>query len=134
MKVKDFAGNLYNWPPSKHVPNVDDLRPRSELHIKCRELLKELYPSRPPLEEVPIPGTRLFLDFVLPHRNICIEVQGQQHYNALFFFNSKADFEKSKQRDRQKKDWCLLNNLLLIELKYDESEEEWKNKILCLTG
>lgn len=130
MKVKDFAGNFHNWPPTGHVAQPDDIRPKSELHLKCRQLLKELYPTRPPLEEVPIPGTRLLIDFVLPHRNICIEVQGQQHYNDIFFFNSKADFERSKQRDRQKSDWCTLNNLILIELKYNESIEEWKKKLL----
>lgn len=131
MRVKDFQNKEYNWPPSDKIADAEDTRGKSDLHIKCRQLLRTLYPTRPPLEEVPIPGTRLHFDFVLPQRRICIEVQGQQHFeDNSFFYSDKFGFGKAKQRDKQKKAWCRLNNLLLIELNYDEDVETWKEKIL----
>ena len=131
MKVKDFQNREYNWPPADRVANFDDTSNKSELHLKCRQLLRELYPTRPPLEEVPIPGTQLRFDFVLPQRRICIEVQGEQHsQDNRFFFNDRLSFGKAQQNDKKKKEWCSLNNLLLIELLFDEDIDDWKDKIL----
>ena len=131
MKIKDFAGYIHNWPPVDCIPDNTDTRPRSSLHLKCRELLQELYPTRPLFEEVPIPGTQMSFDFVLLHRKICIEVQGQQHFdNTSFFFNNKFEFAKAQGRDKLKKRWCEENGLRLIELLYNEDEEEWRKKIL----
>jgi hypothetical protein len=131
MKVIDFAGYTHNWPPQTCIPDNEDTRPRSSLHLKCRKLLQELYPTRTLFEEVPLPGTQMSFDFVLLHRKICIEVQGQQHFeNTSFFFNNKFEFAKAKNRDSTKHKWCDTNGLRLIELLYNETEEEWKNKIL----
>lgn len=134
MKVLDFSNHTYNWPPDSCIYDVEDTRPRSSLHLLCRKLLFELYPTRPIFEEVPIPGTQLKFDFVLIHRKICIEVQGQQHFdNTSFFFNNKFEFAKAKGRDSTKRKWCDINGLRLIELLYSEKEEEWKNKILLIS-
>ena len=131
MKVKDFNNNEHNWPPSDRIVDAGSTAGKSDLHIKCRTLLRTLYPTRPPLEEVPIPGTKLRFDFVLPQRKICIEVQGQQHFeDNSFFYNTRADFANAKKRDRTKQEWCDLNGLLLIELRYDEDISDWKDKIL----
>ena len=131
MKIRDFSGYIHNWPPPECIPDKDDTRPRSSYHLLCRKVLTELYPTRPLFEEVPIPGTQLKFDFVLLHRKICIEVQGQQHFdNTSFFFNNKFDFAKAQNRDKVKEKWCSENGLILLQLLYNESEEEWKNKIL----
>lgn len=131
MKVKDFNNKEYNWPPSDKVADVEDISNKSELHIKCRQLLRKLYPTRPPLEEVTIPGTQLKFDFVLPQRRICIEVQGQQHFeHNNFFYQDKTGLGKAIQRDKKKQEWCKMNNLLLIELRYDEDILDWEEKIL----
>ena len=131
MKVKDFQDKEHNWPPSDRVANAGDTSNKSDLHIRCRNLLRKLYPTRPPLEEVPIPGTKLRFDFVLPQRRICIEVQGQQHFEDNgFFYSDRMGLGKSKQRDKRKREWCNLNNLLLIELLYNEDDFDWEEKIL----
>lgn len=131
MKVKDFNDREHNWPSADRMVDADDTSNKSEPHLRCRKLLRDLYPTRPPLEEVPIPGTRMRLDFVLPQRRICIEVQGQQHAeDNRFFYSDKLEFGKAKQRDKQKKEWCRMNNLLLIELFHDETISEWQDKIL----
>ena len=131
MKVLDFSNYQHNWPPDSCIFDKEDMRPRSSLHLSCRQLLFELYPTRTLFEEVPIPGTQLKFDFVLLHRKICIEVQGQQHFDSTsFFYNNKFEFAKAKGRDKTKHKWCSINGLRLIELLYNESVEEWKKKIL----
>ena len=39
------------------------------------------------------------------------------------------EFFKAQARDRDKKHWCELNEISLIELFHDESIEQWREKI-----
>lgn len=130
MKVTDFEGYMHNWPPKGHQEDFDSIKPKSELHLKCRKILRQLYPTQRILEECKIPNEKLFLDFYLPAQHKAIEVQGQQHYifNPLFYQN-QFEFAKAKQRDSLKKDWCKMNGITLIELRYDETEDKWVEKI-----
>lgn len=70
------------------------------------------------LEEFPIPGERLFLDFFMPNHKLAFEFQGEQHdtFNP-FFHGSKAGFERSKERDARKREWCKINNIILVEVR-----------------
>lgn len=70
------------------------------------------------LEEFPIPGERLWLDFYLPHHNLAFEYQGQHHdeFNK-FFHGDKSGFVKSQKRDERKRQWCALNSIVLIEVR-----------------
>lgn len=49
--------------------------------------------------------------------------------SIAFFFKSKLDFYKAKARDSDKKEWCELNQIELIELNYNEDIDEWRTKI-----
>lgn len=70
------------------------------------------------LEEFPIPGERLFLDFFMPNHKLAFEFQGEQHdeFNR-FFHGTKAGFERSKERDARKRMWCELNEITLVEVR-----------------
>ena len=89
------------------------------------------------LEEVKLPGSRcpskkyaLLLDFFIPSLSLVIEVHGQQHYEfCKFFHKTKAGFLTAKKRDFIKEDWCELNSIELIVLKYSDSIEHWRNEI-----
>jgi very-short-patch-repair endonuclease len=82
------------------------------------------------LEEVPLPGTKLYFDFLVPSANLAVEVQGEQHYKFNSFFHKhKAGLLASKSRDRQKREWCELNGITLLEFPYNESDEQWKLRI-----
>ncbi len=130
MKVKDFSGRTYNFPPVGHTVDFDDIRPRSSYHLACRKLLHELFPVHSILEEVPIPGEGLFLDFFTPHNTTAYEVNGEQHneYNS-FFYKTHANFTASQKNDRRKKEWCELNNIRLVILDY-KIIDNWTNIIL----
>lgn len=82
------------------------------------------------LEEFPIPEERLFLDFYMPHNKLAFEFQGEQHDSFNKFFHiDKSGFERSRGRDQRKRDWCVLNEILLIEVRGTLSTEQLKNLI-----
>lgn len=109
---------------------------RSELHLRARQLISEIYPYDIVREEVELPGTKtkfnkynLIADFFIPSRSIIVEVHGRQHTDYIrHFHKNKLAFLKSQNRDNVKKQWCLLNNIELIELYYNEAINDWRNK------
>lgn len=130
MKVKDFKGNEVKWPPSGHIINNNETRPRSELHLRVRRLLREMYPTQILLEEVPIPGARLTLDFYIPLLQTAIECQGEQHFKYTpHFHGSVRGFMESNRRDQSKLDWCLNNNIKVVALSYKDDEDKWREQI-----
>jgi G:T-mismatch repair DNA endonuclease (very short patch repair protein) len=127
MRVIGLDGKEYKFNPKTKIrANA------SKLHIKCRELLQEIMPRYKILEEVLLSGCngKLYADFYIPSIQSVIEVHGQQHtvYND-HFYKSKSQFLKAKVRDNNKKEWCFLNEIELIELNYNEGIDEWADKI-----
>jgi very-short-patch-repair endonuclease len=53
-------------------------------------------------------------DFYLPTKNICIEFDGEQHFNSISCFGGIDSFEKIKIRDKIKNDFCYDSNITLI--------------------
>lgn len=129
MKVRNLNNEIVDWK----VTGSEISSNKSSLHIKARQLIKELFPTSQVMEEVPISprrGETLYLDFFLPLQNKCIEVHGEQHYNFNpHFHGTLMSFMKHKKRDREKKEWCSLNDITYIELPYDKDLEEWKKII-----
>lgn len=132
MEVIGISGKKYRWNPSKAGG-----RKTSGLHLKCRLLLKQIYPSDPICEEVFLPGcsSKLYADFYLPIRKKLIEVQGEQHYKPTIFSKNSIDasggklaFLRGKARDAEKIEWAELNRLTLIALPFDEIEK-WEELI-----
>lgn len=67
---------------------------------------------------------KLRFDFYLPEHNICIEYQGKQHYEIIDFFGGEKGFKERKKRDSLKRDYCINNNIKLIEISYKERDIE----------
>lgn len=130
MKVKDLTGHIHNWNLTGHIASPNESRPRSQLHIVARELLKKEYPTDHLLEELTIPGEQLFLDFFIPRIKTAFEIQGEQHFNYVSHFHSSPQaFKRGKINDKRKSDWCDLNNIKIIYLLYSESPSDWLRKI-----
>jgi hypothetical protein len=130
LRVKDTKGREHPFNIGNYVVSLNDTRPRSDLHLRARAILKAEYQTDVILEEVPVPGEHLFLDFFLPLRKLVIEVHGEQHYRFnSFFHTSKQDFLASKQNDRRKQQWAEINNFSLTVLPYDERDEQWLERI-----
>lgn len=130
MKVIGFDGRTYSL-------SLDpDKVKGSSLHQKARQLIKEIYPYDSVYEEITLKGSKtgnnkvLFADFLLPSRRMIVEVHGKQHYEFnLRHYDNKMEFYQAQARDRVKKEWCELNNLILIVLNYNEDIETWTKKL-----
>jgi len=137
MKVTGINGREYVWNLNGYSVSANDKRKRSKYHIRARNLLKEMYHSYRMLEEVKLPGSTqshrkgvLFLDFFIPQIKLAIEVHGQQHYKYTpFFHKNKADFAIAKAKDEDKIEWCELNKIDIIVLKYSDTDEQWRDQI-----
>lgn len=131
MKVIGLDNREYAWTVSRYTITHDDIRPRSSYHIRCRNMLKDMYPTSPICEEIPLPGSdNLRLDFFLPRQRIGIEVQGEQHYKMVGKFHaSKQAFLDGVKRDSRKRQWCERNNIRLIALRYNHTDEQWSSQI-----
>ena len=137
MKIKGLNGREYNLNLSKYDVKANDKRKRSKHHLRARKLIREVYHSYRILEEVKLPGSTsankksvLYLDFFIPNIRKAFEVHGRQNYEHIpFFHKTKADFILAKARDEDKIEWCELNNIELIELKYSGSDDEWRKSI-----
>lgn len=111
-------------------PRRTEEKCKSRIQWGASVILDELYPGDYILEEFFIPGERLYIDFFLPRRKLAVEVQGKQHYEYnRFFHGSKASFKESKIRDRRKSEWCKINGIRLVIVKYNDKEEEIKTKL-----
>ena len=98
---------------------------RSEIQKKVGEKLKEIYPRQVILEEFPIPKTRMSLDFFIPRLSIAYEVQGRQHDEFVQHFHGTMEgFKAQKKRDKNKQEWCDLNNIVLVEIRSLEDFDE----------
>lgn len=135
MKYRGFDGRDYSITVADYTVYTDATRDRSDLHLRARLLLKSMFPCDRILEEVTLPGSRkngaiLYSDFLLPSKSVMVEVQGEQHYKfSSFYHKDKAGFLKSKLRDKDKREWCELNDIQLVELPYNETDDDWRQRI-----
>ena len=131
MIITDLDNNIINWQLTGYI-SKGRLQNKSSLHLNARTIITNNFPTLQILEEVPIPLKRsetLYLDFYLPLKKVCFEVHGEQHYKFVPFYHSNMlNFLKSQKRDREKKEWCEINNISYIELPYDKTDE-WENII-----
>jgi hypothetical protein len=133
MEVQSLDGNYSNWQLVGNIARGYNNH-KSSLHLRARVLLKQLYPTLQILEEVPIvlrKNETLYLDFYLPLKKICYEVHGEQHYKFVkFYHNSMFEFLKAQKRDREKQEWCELNNISYIELPFNETDSDWLDRMI----
>lgn len=122
---KEYKWKYYNYQTQRENA--------SNLHVRARTLLKEIFPLSVVCEEVPLIGIgkqNLYLDLYLHTQRLAVEVHGEQHYKFnSFFYENRQAFARAQTRDRTKVEWCKINNIDLVELPYDESDREWELRI-----
>ncbi len=134
MIITGFDGKEHKLSFGKFIKNSS--RQKSNPHKNAFFLLQEMFPGFGIYEEVTLPGSKrftskaLYADMILPHIPMMVEVHGQQHYKHIpFFHKSKTDFFLSQKSDRDKKEWCRINNFVYVELP-DNAEDSWKQIIM----
>jgi len=134
-KVVGFDGNCHNFNFTKNRSRKFRNN-KSSYHLDARLLIQEIIPNKSLYEEVTLPGSKrsgrpslLYADFFIPDLMLIIEVHGKQHYEyCSFFHKSVMDFYQSKQRDKDKIEWCVLNDINILILPYNE-KNQWKTII-----
>lgn len=79
-----------------------------------------------------IDKTYLPFDFYIPEINTCIEYDGEQHYMPINSFGGIDSFNIIKKHDIIKNSYCKKKNIVLLRIKYDDSEEVITNKLINL--
>lgn len=96
-----------------------------------RKLLK-LYTGYTILEEFSVPESRLAIDFYVPNSKIAFEFQGTQHDEFNKHFHSDAEgFRKQKKRDADKRRWCQMNDITLVEVRDEHITIEGLRELIC---
>lgn len=133
MEVRDLDGQISKWSMQGHLVGLADNRPRSNIHLAARKVLREWFVTADILEEVdfsPVKGKTLYFDFYIPLVKLAVEVQGEQHFKHVpFFHKNKMDFYLALKNDREKREWCGLNNITLVEFAFNEDETIWQKKL-----
>ena len=132
MQVIDLDGNISSWNISGNSSKANNIN-KSSFHLLARDIIKKIYPTMPLLEEVTINIRKsefLYLDFYIPMIKTCMEVHGEQHYKFIpFFHGTQINFLSSRANDNNKIEWCSVNGITLVELPFNESDEQWKSRI-----
>ena len=134
MNILGLDGRNYNWNAAACQAATEN---RSSLHLKAKNLLDNLFPYDRILEEVSLPGSKteirkstLRADLFIPNRRLIVEVHGEQHYKFnKFFYKNKLQFYKAKARDAEKREWCEINDIRIVEFNYNEEIDDWRRKI-----
>ena len=110
-RVQNIRKYLIDW----------DQESKSAFQFISKKFLKKYWSKHVVFEELPVAGTKLSLDFYNANEKIAVEVQGAQHTKFVeFFHKTKADYINQLRRDRQKKEFCEINHIALVEIFPDD--------------
>jgi very-short-patch-repair endonuclease len=105
---------------------------RSNGQYQLGRQLSKLYSGYTVLEEFSIPESRLAIDFFVPNAKIAFEFQGIQHdeFNKHFHVDATG-FRTSKRRDADKKRWCKINGITLVEVRDEHITLDKLRELIC---
>jgi hypothetical protein len=106
-RIQNIRKYLINW----------EKKSKSNFQFKTKKFLKKYWLNHVVFEELPVAGTKLSLDFYNANEKVAVEVQGEQHTKFVkFFHGTKANYVDQLRRDAQKKEFCVINNIKLVEI------------------
>ena len=106
-----FEGRNRGCPKCYQFKSVGEQKIRNYLDDKKIEYIPQKTFS-------PLNKSKYRFDFFLPQYNLAIEYQGEQHYRDNGFFSDPYDVVH--KRDLIKKQYCIDNNIELLEIKYTQ--------------
>ena len=95
----------------------------SKRQFSVKKFLEKHWSKQVVFEELPVAGTKMSIDFYNATKKIAIEVQGAQHTKYIPYFHNgqKVNFLHQLRRDKQKKEYCKINGIKLVEI-HDKDE------------
>jgi len=124
IKIICKKHGVFEQTPNKHLQNrgcstcnsskgelfIKDLLDKNKIKYECQKFFKDCKYL-----------DLLKFDFYLIDYNICIEYDGEQHYEISSFFGGKEEFINIQKRDNIKNEYCRNNNIHLIRIKYNDN-------------
>lgn len=98
--------------------------------LLCKEALEIIFAqpflkARPQFLKNPCSGYCLELDCYNQNLQIALEYQGIQHFQFTpFFHKTKHDFLQQQKRDQLKRELCLKNNVILLEVPFSIKHDQ----------
>lgn len=111
-----LPGNLYQGTgcPKCNMSKGEKIIERYLLDHKIRYIAQYLVKTE---------NSKFYIDFYLPDFNCFIEYNGEQHYKPIKHFGGEIRFNKQLIRDSNLRVYCDINNIQLIEIKFDQDIE-----------
>lgn len=111
-----LPGNLYQGTgcPKCNMSKGEKVIERYLLDHKIRYIAQYLVKTE---------NSKFYIDFYLPDFNCFIEYNGEQHYKPIKHFGGEIQFNKQLIRDSNLRAYCDINNIQLIEIKFDQDIE-----------
>ena len=128
MKLINMSGRVVSVKINPADFPIRGTGSKSKIQTRVGEALQKRFKLQTILEEWTIPASRMSLDFFLPNIKVACEIQGEQHRKfSKFFHGSIQGFKEQLKRDSEKREWCKMNDIELIEI-YEEDDIEEKLK------
>ena len=109
------------------------LKSQTILYNKLKKEINEEFLFEVNKLTIPWIGLQRF-DIYMPKYNIAIEYNGVQHYKPVKAFGGKENFLIRNKKDEQKRKLCKENNCFLFEVKYDYTEDDFKQLVLNINN
>lgn len=123
-----FVSNLGDFTTQNHWRCSKCSKVQSKLEILTENELRKYtdnYIKQKRFENCRDKNTNYLLpfDFYLPELNLCIEVDGEQHFKPSKFSNISQDeaiknLQDRKEKDKQKDEYCCKNGIKLLRISY----------------
>lgn len=127
MKFKDLEGNIVSKDISRYKWEGCG---RFKGEKALGEKLCDLFPALTIYYQLPCIGTKLKIDFYIHELKIAFEFDGRQHNEHVpFYHGDKKGFARAQERDKEKEEWCYINNVRLIRVT-DKSIDTLVEKIV----
>ncbi len=89
----------------------------SKFQKATKDFLRQFWRGQTVFEELPVVGTRYRIDFYCANKAVAVEAMGKQHDQYTpFFHKSRLDYLSQIKRDEEKRRYCDINDITLVEL------------------
>jgi hypothetical protein len=132
-----YKGRSYSTQIRNSTPPHTDSKGETECRKTLETLFRSPFPkSRPDILRNSVTSNNgtdfnLELDCYNQSLKIACEYNGAQHYKYIpYFHKTKDSFQNQKYRDYMKRDLCVKNGILLIEVPYTVKISDIQNYII----
>lgn len=132
MRLRSLSSGRLVWHKCSHYRIDWEKKSRSQYQTDLKAFLRPFLENHIVYEEFFIPGSRMSIDIFDATTMIAYEMQGEFHTSFnKWAHGTKAGYRNQIVRDLEKGEWCVMNNITLVEVFPEDfplSKEFFKEK------